>query len=224
MSGLACVYDGDWNLLITGKDSDDNFKLWSLVYGDGSDVPAGTWSSLKEIASAPSGGDFEYCHPFLDKPDVYRCFFVEKFTDSEAYNRPFWAHSVFDSGFTENLWREPVPFNLSSECGLAIAHYGYYCWLSSPSGVWELNRIQVEGYDADTETAIIADSSGWDEIDRVYDRLRRVEDRNIGIVAQSQERGQSYLRQAEIESVRGFIIIPVNCGQQLYDVIDITDS
>ncbi|GAI16622.1 unnamed protein product, partial [marine sediment metagenome] len=29
-----------------------------------------------------------------------------------------------------------MPFNLSSEYGLAIAHYGDYCWLSNPSGVW----------------------------------------------------------------------------------------
>ena len=30
--------------------------------------------------------------------------------------------------------------------------------------------------------------------------------------------------QAEIESVGGAIRVPVHCGQQLYDVIDITDS
>ncbi len=136
LSGLARVYDGDWNLLVTGKNSSDNFKLWSLIYGDGGEVPSGTWSSLKEIASAPSGGEFEYRQPFLDKPDAYRCFFVEKFTGSEAYNRPFWSHSVPDAGFIDNLWREPVPFNLSSEYGLAIAHYEDYCWLSSPAGVW----------------------------------------------------------------------------------------
>ncbi|MBC8477050.1 MAG: hypothetical protein H8D49_01770, partial [Dehalococcoidia bacterium] len=34
LSGMAVVYDADWNLLITGQDSDDNYKLWSLVYGD----------------------------------------------------------------------------------------------------------------------------------------------------------------------------------------------
>ena len=72
----------------------------------------------------------------MDKPDVYRCFFVEKFAGSEAYNRPFWSHSVVDTDFIDNLWREPVPFNLSSEYGLAIAHYGDYCWLSIPDGVW----------------------------------------------------------------------------------------
>ena len=32
------------------------------------------------------------------------------------------------------------------------------------------------------------------------------------------------MREAEIESVSGVIQVPVNCGQQLYDVIDVTDS
>ena len=115
LSGVATVYDGDWNLVVTGKDSNDNYKLWSLVYGDGGDVAAGTWSALKEFASAPSDGNFEYHRAFIDKPDVYRCFFIEKFAGTENYNRPFWSHSVSDTSFLDNLWREPVPFDLSSE-------------------------------------------------------------------------------------------------------------
>jgi hypothetical protein len=31
-------------------------------------------------------------------------------------------------------------------------------------------------------------------------------------------------RLAEMEAVNGAILAPVNCGQQLYDVVDITDS
>jgi hypothetical protein len=31
---VASVYDADWNLLVTGKDTAGNFKLWSLIYGD----------------------------------------------------------------------------------------------------------------------------------------------------------------------------------------------
>ncbi|HUV76182.1 MAG TPA: hypothetical protein VMW00_06020 [Dehalococcoidales bacterium] len=440
LSGVATVYDGDWNLLITGKDSAGNFKLWSLVYGDGGEVSAGNWSELKELASAPSDGEFEYNWPFMDKPDVYRSFFIEKFTGSQAYNRPFWAHSVVDTKFVDNLWREPVPFNLSSAYGLAIAHYGDYCWLSSPAGVWraslttqsldltadvigvrqelgktsgkiavelrndegqyaspgqgdlsvldtgcqlefspgyctttgnevssgqafsleayehtssggkaslilyardgwaaittwrarcqfrwnkasdqmsvknilafilarvglglevksqssaitgfypdftvsasdcgeaviqkllsfvpdvlfiegskaylvnplssdsstysygeehqilggkygqgawELNRVQVEGYDTGSDEIIVVDSFAWGEIDRLYDRLRQLEDRNVDTVAKAQERGEAYLRQAEIEAASGTILVPVNCGQQLYDVIDITDN
>ena len=443
LSGVATVYDGDWNLFVTGQDSDGNFKLWSLIYGDGGDVAAGTWSDLNEFAQAPSGGDFEYHRAFLDKSDVFRCFYVEKCTGTEAYSRPFWSHSVAGTKFIDNLWREPVPFNLSSDYGLAIAHYGDYCWLSSPSGVWraplasqnldlttdvlslrqetgitegklsveirnddgcfsslppplsigcqlnlspgyttpqgneispgqafileayehtssggkaslilyatdgwslvknwvsrhqfrwnktsndmsvkdilsfvlarvglklevvsqssvitsyypdftispdtkgntvitrlisfvpdvffvegnnaylvnplaedasvysyttpqseaatvhpiiegryqlaalKYNRIQVEGYDSGAESTIITDSFNWNEIDKVYDRLNKLEDRNIGSVSQAQARGDAHLRQAEIESADGLIRIPVNCGQQLYDVIDITDG
>jgi hypothetical protein len=440
LSGVAAVYEDDWNLLVTGKDSSGNFKLWSLIYGDGGDVVASSWSALKELASAPSGGDFEYHRPFLDKPDVYRCFFVEKFTGSQAYNRPFWSHSVLDARFIENLWREPVPFNLTSQYGLAIAHHGDYCWLSNPAGVWranlagqsldltadivavrqelgetsgkltvelrndegqyaspgqgdlsildlgcqvdfspgcrttagnevssgqtfsfdayehtssggkaslvlyardgwgeiaawraryqfrwnkdsdqmsvkdilafvlarvglrlevksqssvitsfypdftisssdrgdsviqkllsfvpdvlfiegskaylvnpqssdssvysygsehqilegrykqgawELNRVQVEGYDTGSDELIVVDSFAWDEIDKLYDRLRQLEDRNIDTATQAQQRGEAYLRQSEIAAASGTILVPVNCGQQLYDVIDITDS
>jgi len=439
LSGIAAVYEDDWNLLITGKDSSGNFKVWSLIYGDGGDVSAGSWSTLKELASAPSGGEFEYRQPFLDKPDVYRGFFVEKFTGSQSYHRPFWSHTVLDARFIQNLWREPVPFNLSSAYGLAIAHHGDYGWLSCPSGVWrakstvqnldltadvlavrqeagetsgkitvelrndqgqyasvgqgelsvldvgcqlefspgyrtedgdevsagqtycleeyehtsaggsaslilyardgweaitgwrarhqfrwnrdseemsvkdilafvlarvglklevksqssvitgfypdftinsgnlgetvvrkllsfvpdvllvegatacivnpqasdssvysygeehavlegryhqgawELNRIQVEGYDTGSDEMIVVDRFSWGEIERRYDRLKQLEDRNIDSVTKAQERGDAYLRQAEVASASGTILVPVNCGQQLYDVIDITD-
>jgi len=439
LSGVACVYDTDWNLLVSGQDTAGNFKLWSLIYGDGGSVAAGSWSDLKEFASAPAGGDFKYQQPFMDKPDVYRGFFIEKFTGSGAYNRPFWAHSALGAAFIDNLWREPVPFNLSSEYGLAIAHYGDYCWLSNPAGVWRtnlttrslsltadvigirqelestsgkltvelrnddgqyalpgqgdltvleigcqldfspgyvttagnevssgqafsleayehtsstgkaglvlhardgwgalgdwrarhqfrwnkasnemsvkdiiafilarvglklevksqssvltgfypdftispdnsgtaviqkllsfvpdvlfiegskayvvnpltadsssysyggehpvfegryrqgawgLNRVQVEGYDTGAGEVIIVDSFGWDEISRLYDRLRQIEDRNIDTAAKAQQRGEACLREAEIESIGGATLSPVNCGQQLFDVIDITD-
>ena len=436
LSGVAAVYDADWNLFVTGQDSADNFKLWSLIYGDGGDVASGTWSALREFASAPSDGNLEYCRAFMDKPDVYRCFYIEKFTGTEAYNRPFWSHSVPDTEFLDNLWHEPVPFDLSSEYGMAIAHHGDYCWLSTPYGVWRaklteesidltadilslrqetgenqgsltielrnddgsyaslpspldigcqleispgcvtsqgnevssgqtfsleayeytssggkaslflyaldgwgrintwiarhqfrwnkassemsvkqslefvlarvglelevksqssvitnyypdfaihpdnrgdivirkllsfvsdvlfiegnkayvvnpqssdssvysygqahpiiegsyregawgLNRIQVEGYDPVEDERIVKDTFAWSQIDRLYDRLNQLEDRNIDTVAKAEQRGETCLREAEIESAGGTILIPVNCGQQLYDVIDITDS
>ncbi len=440
LSGVTAVYDADWNLLVTGQDTSGNFKLWSLVYGDGGDVAAGSWSALAELASAPSDGEFEYCRPFLAKPDVYRACFVEKFTGTDAYDRPFWSHSVPGAGFAANLWREPVPFNLSSGYGLALAHHGNYSWLSGPAGVWRaglaaqsldltadvlevrqeaeetagkltvelnndegqyaspgqgglavlatgcqldfspgyrtaagnevssgqtfsleagehtssggsarlilrardgwgaiagwkarhqfrwnkdsdqasvkdilafvlarlglqltvksqssaitgyypdftfgpgatgetvirkllsfvpdvlfiegnqaclvnplssdssvysygaghqvlkgsyqwaawgINRVQVAGYDTGDDEVIIADSFSWDEIDKLYDRLRQIEDLNIGTVAGAQQRGAAHLRESEIASSGGYILVPANCGQQMYDVIDITDS
>jgi hypothetical protein len=61
---------------------------------------------------------------------------------------------------------------------------------------------------------------------QVYEdnNLEQLEDRNIDSVAKAEEKGEAYLRGAEVEAVNGSILIPVNCGQQLYDVIDIADS
>ncbi len=437
LSGVAVVYDGDWALMVTGKDTSGNCKLWSLVYGDGNSVPSGSWSALHELAAAPSGGDFEYRQPFLDKTDGYRCYFIEKFAGDEAYSRPFRSHAIPGNSYGDSLWREPVPFNLSSEYGLAMAHDTNYAWLVSPAGVWraplavqaldltadvislrqesretegsltvelknddsryslpgqgdlsvldigcqldfspgyitpaggessgglsfslesyehvsaggkaslvlravdgwaalsawkarhqfrwnkstddtnvlgiirfvlaraglgleiksqsaaisgfypdftispedsgreviqkllsfvpdllyiegrvaylvnplasdnavysygdahpvfegtyrrgamKTNRVQVEGF---STGLILADSFAWDEIDRLDDRLKRVGDRDINTVSGAQQRGQAYLRQSEIEAEGGNILMPVNCGQQLYDVVSITDA
>jgi len=439
LSGVACVYDGDWNLLVTGKDTSDNYKLWSLVYGDGGDVASGSWSTLRELASAPAGGEYEYRQPFLDKTDVYRAYFVEKYSGTEAYSRIYWSHSVCGSSFIESLWREPVPFDQCSVYGLAVAHHGGYGWLEGPAGVWRAgletqsidltadvirarqeesesggiltielmnddgryaspgqgelavldigsqvdfglgyvtaagneyspgltfsiealehtsssgrasliihahngralaggwnarnqfrwnkssgeksvremisfvvargglkleaksessvitgfypdltinarndggtvirkllsfvpdtmffegnqayvvnplssdssvysygtdhgirdcryrcrawgtNRIEVEGYDGSSGEPILSESFAWDEINRIYDRVNQLEDSNLGTADETQQRGQSYLRQAEIEGVDGEIRVPINCGQQMFDVIEITD-
>lgn len=439
LSGAACIFSGDWDLALTGRDSSGNFKLWGLVFGDGGDVTADAWSSLKELASAPSDGDYEYRQPFLGKPDVFRLFFVEKFTGSEACNRPCWSHTVAGTKFVDNLWREPVPFNFTSEYGLAPAHSGDFAWLANPAGVWRaglaaqtfdlskdvvraeellapgsgkltielrndagqysspgagslailntgcqldfslgyrtaagdeisagpsfsleayehtsaggraalrlhaldgwsslkawrarhqfrwnksssdftvkdimsfvlarsglklavksesevvtgfhpdfainpgqtgdeviarllsfvpdmlfiegekaylvdpqtsdasvysygtahpvregayrrgawaLNRVLVGGVD-ETGDAVSAESFAWDEVVRLYDRLRQVEDRNIDTVETARQRGQAYLREAEVAAASGFILTGVNCAQQLYDVIDITDG
>jgi hypothetical protein len=88
----------------------------------------------------------------------------------------------------------------------------------------ELNRVQVEGYDPVNDEPVVVDSFSWPQITRLYDRLSQLEDRNIDSVSKAEQRGDAHLRQAEIESVSGAIQIPPNCGQQLYDVIDITDS
>jgi hypothetical protein len=141
LSGVGAAYDNDWCLLVTGHDTDGNDKLWSLVYGDDGDVSAGSWSVLKEVAAAPAGGDFSYKQPFLDKTDACRCFYIEEYTGNESYTRPYQAYIVPGTRFCEGLWREPVPFALSSQYGLAAAHHGDYGWLSSANGVWRASLV-----------------------------------------------------------------------------------
>ncbi|MFH0941731.1 MAG: hypothetical protein V1823_01735 [Chloroflexota bacterium] len=439
LSGVATAYDGDWHLLVTGQDSSGNYRLWSLVYGDGGELAAGTWSDLKTVAQAPSDGDYEYHGVFIDLPDVHRTFFTEKYSGTEAYQRPFWSHTIAQTSFLDNLWREPVPFNLSASYGLAITHHGDWAWLTAPFGVWRAkltqesldlaedvlsireelattggeleielrnddgryaspgtgaisllniggelefspgyrttegnevsdgqffsleawehtsspgratlvlhardawhwlgnfraghqfrwnkaseelnvkgmlafvlsrvglrlevisqsstatgfypdftirpgdqgdviisrllsfipdvirlegataylinpqttdsadygygaghaifegsylkgalkqNLVEVEGYDPPGGTPIIASVFDWDEIGRLYHRRRRIEDRNLKSTTQAQGRGESYLREAAITAGGGTLRVPVNAGQQLYDVIEITD-
>ena len=152
LSGVTVVYDGDWCLLVTGASVIGDYKTWWLVYGDGNQLPAGNWSGLNEMASAPAGGDFTYSSPFLDKPDVFRCFFIEQYNGNESYNRPFWSHSIPGTGFVNSFWREVIPFNLSSEYGLAMVHHGTYCWLSAPYGVW---RDSLEIYTLDLTSDVL---------------------------------------------------------------------
>ncbi|MFA5628751.1 MAG: hypothetical protein WC958_00585 [Dehalococcoidales bacterium] len=135
LSGVSAVYDSDWNIFITGKDIIGNFCLRSLVYGDGGVLPVGGWGEPQTIAEAPSEGSFGYYYAFLDKPDLFRCFYIEKYSGIGSYSRPF--HIQTAENFGDNLWQEPQPFDITSEYGLAIAHDKNYSWLSCANGVWK---------------------------------------------------------------------------------------
>ena len=143
LSSVSAVYDRDWNLMITGQDANGNYKVWSLIYGDGGAVPAGVWSSLQELAAAPAGGNFEYGPVFLDKPDVYRTCYVEKFSGVQSYSRLFFLNSIPETVFSDSLWCEPSTFNLSCEYGLAMTHSGGYGWLSTANGVWRTSLAET---------------------------------------------------------------------------------
>jgi hypothetical protein len=136
LSGAAVVYDGDWKLLVSGREADGNFRLWSLVYGDGAELTAGVWSSLQAVMTAPSDSSYEFGPVFMDKPDLLRLFCNEKYTAEEAYNRPLSANVIPGSVYLDNLWTEPQPFDFQNSSGLALSHNSDYAWLSCPSGIW----------------------------------------------------------------------------------------
>jgi hypothetical protein len=136
ITGIGCTYQGDWNLVVCGQDSGSRNKVWTCVYGDGYSQSPGSWSSLAELTVASPGSNMEFRCPYLDMPDVFRIFFVEKYTGTASYSRPYWSHSLATADYISNLWREPVPFNLTSSYGIAMAHSSSHAWLSTPSGVW----------------------------------------------------------------------------------------
>jgi len=137
VSGLACHYRLDFNVLVAGSDSQSRNKLWSTIYGDGYSAAIDTWSPLREVTGASSGSNVEFRAPSLAYPDTFRATFIEKYTGSESYNRPYFSHSPIASDYVDNLWREPVPLNLSGQYGLALASSASAVWLAAPWGVWQ---------------------------------------------------------------------------------------
>lgn len=79
----------------------------------------------------------------------------------------------------------------------------------------ETNRAQVYG------DSIFTEDWDWSEIELAYDRLAQVGDINLDTTTRAHQRGEAILRGADIEGLSGQIVVPMNCGQDLFDVIDI---
>jgi hypothetical protein len=137
VSGLACQYEADFDVVASGSDAQGALKVWTCIYGDGYSQAVDTWSPLREVAVASAGSNMEFRAPFLAYPDVFRLTFVEKYTGSESYSRPYFSFSPATADYVNNLWREPVPMNLASDYGLAIAYSTSDVWLTTPWGVWQ---------------------------------------------------------------------------------------
>lgn len=143
VTGLACTYSSDWNLAIAGTNSSGHYRLWTFIYGDGGEQAAGTWSSLQELALAQSGSGVEFHAPFLAQPDVTRLSYIEKYTGASASQRIHLINTLVGTTFAQGLWRDPIPFDLETARGLAIAHGGGALWLSFPPGVWQGSLAQA---------------------------------------------------------------------------------
>ena len=140
LTGVAVIYDRDWKLLVAGRDSGGNHCVWSLIYGDGGEVPAGSWSALKPIAQTPADSPYSSGNVSLAEiasGDI-RCFYLENYSGNPAGSRPFWS-SLVSSSYQTSLWHEPVPFDSSTPDCPAVAKYGEYIWLATPAGVWRAN-------------------------------------------------------------------------------------
>ena len=71
---------------------------------------------------------------------------------------------------------------------------------------------------------IMSERFDWEEIADIYDRLGQVHDLNLDTLAKAEARGDAELREEEIAAKGGEILVPTNCGQDLYDVVEITDE
>lgn len=64
----------------------------------------------------------------------------------------------------------------------------------------------------------------WDSLSDVYDRRLQVFDRNLTTDVAAADRASFQLRKAAIAARSDDLVAPPNCGQELHDVVEVTDA
>ena len=86
-----------------------------------------------------------------------------------------------------------------------------------------LTHARAIGRDAE-DTNIIASAFDWDNLELAIDNFQPDYDPNLENADRAQERADAILRKESLRAERGNLVVPVNCGQELYDVITVTDE
>jgi len=86
-----------------------------------------------------------------------------------------------------------------------------------------LTRARAIGRD-DEDNRIVEDAFDWPNLELGIDNLEQSYDPNLQNSTRAQERADAILRKASLRAQGGQITVPTNCGQELYDVITVTDT
>ena len=71
--------------------------------------------------------------------------------------------------------------------------------------------------------SLMVEDFDWTGVGDIYDRLHQDHDRNLTSTAAAQDRADALLRHQEMQAADDEVLVPVNCGQELYDVVEVTD-
>ena len=86
-----------------------------------------------------------------------------------------------------------------------------------------LTRARAIGRDA-ADARIVEDAIDWTNLQLGIDTFSQDYDPNLQTATRTQERADAILRKASLRAERGNLVIPPNVGQELYDVITVTDT
>jgi hypothetical protein len=85
------------------------------------------------------------------------------------------------------------------------------------------SRARAIGRDAGGNR-ILEEALDWDSVQLGIDILEQDYDPNLQTAARAQERADGLLREASLQAQRANLTIPTNVGQELLDVVEITDA
>ncbi len=86
-----------------------------------------------------------------------------------------------------------------------------------------LSRSRALGQAGD-DSRIVQDAFDWELLQLAIDILEQDYDPNLTTTTRAQERADALLRQASLRAQRGNLVIPTNVGQELLDVVEVTDA
>jgi len=85
------------------------------------------------------------------------------------------------------------------------------------------SRARAIGRDSE-DNRILEEARDWDLLDLAIDILEQEYDPNLQTSSRAQERADAILRQMSLRVERGNLVIPTNVGQELLDVVEVTDE
>jgi hypothetical protein len=85
------------------------------------------------------------------------------------------------------------------------------------------SRARAIGQDEDANR-IVQDAFDWDLLKLGIDEVEQVYDPNLQTATRAQERADALLRTAALGAGPATITIPTNVGQELLDVVEVTDD
>ena len=139
--GIDVYYDGDFNVVAAGRDSVSpyDWRLWSLVYGDGANYPAGSWWAKAELERSDDL-DCQFHEPAICPADTPRLAFTRRYAGTGGGRRGYIsAHGAYAS-FGDNYWVEPAALDYApaADLGLVVRwdEANDYLYLIGDCAVW----------------------------------------------------------------------------------------
>jgi len=86
-----------------------------------------------------------------------------------------------------------------------------------------VSRARAIGRDI-SDNRILEEALNWNLLQLAIDILEQDYDPNLQTAARAQERADAILREASLRAVCGNLVVPTNVGQELLDVITVTDE
>ena len=86
-----------------------------------------------------------------------------------------------------------------------------------------VSRARAIGRD-DSDNRVLEEALDWDLLSLAIDILEQDYDPNLQDATRAQGRADAILRQMSLRAKRGNLVVPTNVGQELLDVVEITDE